>query len=287
VSFVKKSLIVEELGSVAIDATETSSFRVRMGKEKWIHFTNVYVPPSSSKGQDVNRLNTEIIPALKLSLICGDFNGHSPMWDRVKPVDKRSDAMVDWVTDKHLSILNDGSATRVNRETGNGSTPDVTLCGSEWNGKVSWSVGEPIGSSDHLLIDITVGSNVKHQSVFGKRARWKTNGVNYHAFKDAIEDTIEEETRGLKLMAKIIKTNEVIVESGRVNVGKVKPGKGKKKVMSPTIRQKIKARNRFRREMKTKKREWMEACKEVNDAIRQEKEDSWRDLLDGMVIGRR
>ena len=283
VSFVKKSLIVEELGSVAIDATETSSFRIRMGKEKWIHFTNVYVPPSSSKGQDVIRLNTEIIPALKSSLICGDFNGHSPMWDGVQPVDERGDAMVDWVTDKHLSILNDGSATRVNRETGNGSTPDVTLCGSEWNGKVSWSVGEPIGSSDHLPIDITVSSNVKHQSVFGKRARWKTNGVNYHAFRDAIEDTIKEETRGLKPMVKIIKTNEIIVESGRVNVGKVKPGKGKKKVMSPTIRQKIKARNRFRREMKTKKREWMEACKEVNDAIRQEKEDSWRDLLDGVV----
>ena len=53
--------------------------------------------------------------------------------------------------------------------------------------------------------------------------------------------------------------------------------------MSLTIRQKIKARNRFRREMKTKKREWMEACKEVNDAIHQEIEDSWRDLLDGVV----
>ena len=101
----------------------------------------------------------------------GDFNGHSPMWNGVQPEDERGDAMVDWVTDKHLSILNDGSATRVNRETDDGSTPDVTLCGSEWNGKVSWSVGEPIGSSDHLPIDITVSSNVKHQSVFGKRAR--------------------------------------------------------------------------------------------------------------------
>ena len=32
--------------------------------------------------------------------------------------------------------------------------------------------------------------------------------------------------------------------------------------------------------MKTMKKEWMEACKEVNEAIRQEKEDSWRELLE-------
>ena len=38
--------------------------------------------------------------------------------------------------------------------------------------------------------------------------------------------------------------------------------------------------------MKTKKAEWLEACKEVNEAIRQEKEDSWRDLLEGAVAER-
>ena len=45
ISFVKKSLIVEDLGSDAVNATEMSTFRIRMGKDKWIHFTNVYVPP--------------------------------------------------------------------------------------------------------------------------------------------------------------------------------------------------------------------------------------------------
>ena len=142
VSFVKESLISEELGSVALEATETSSFRIRLGKDQWVHMTNVYVPPENSIGQDVIELHTEIIPALKSSLICGDFNGHSPIWDGIQPGNSRGNAMVDWVADENLNILNDGSATRVNRETGNGSTPDVTMCGSDWSGKVSWSVGD-------------------------------------------------------------------------------------------------------------------------------------------------
>ena len=50
VSFVKGSLIVEELSCMAI--TETSSFHIRMGKERLLHITNMYVLPSNSKGQD-------------------------------------------------------------------------------------------------------------------------------------------------------------------------------------------------------------------------------------------
>jgi ribonuclease HI len=282
VAFVKKSLVAEDLGEVAIDATETSTFRIRMDQNNWVHISNVYVPPHNSKGQDVIRLVTDIIPALKSSLICGDLNAHTPLWDSIQPMDERGEQLVDWAMDTQLSILNDGSATRVNVGTGNGSTPDLTLCGSDLSGKVSWRVGEPIGSSDHLPIEITINSKVKHQSVFGKRAKWKTSGVNYNAFREQIEEVIEEETQGLKLVAKIIKMNEILIESAKKHIGKVKPGKGKYKVMSPSIRQKIMKRNRFRRDLKTKKKEWMEACKEVNEAIRQEKEDSWRDLLEGV-----
>ena len=64
VSFVRKSLIAEELGSVAIKVTKTSPFRICMDKDKWTHLTKVHVPPSNLKGPGVIRLNTEIIQAL-------------------------------------------------------------------------------------------------------------------------------------------------------------------------------------------------------------------------------
>ena len=49
------------------NVTEASSFRIHTSKDKWIHFTNVYAPPSNRKSQDVIRLNSEIISA-KISL---------------------------------------------------------------------------------------------------------------------------------------------------------------------------------------------------------------------------
>ena len=63
----------------------------------------------------------------------------------------------------------------------------------------------------------------------------------------------------------------------------MKPGKRKKAFVSRKVREKIRIKNRYRRKLRTKKAEWLEACKEVNDAIKQEKEDSWKDLLEGVV----
>ena len=155
-AYVKKSLVMEEIGCVAIEATEVSMFRVRLSKNKWVHISNVYIPPENSKGQDSIKLRTDAIPAMRSSLICGDFNAHSMLWDEHVPQDARGESLVDWVFDNNLSILNNGDSTRVNRTTGNVSTPDVTMCGSDWLGKVEWCVADPIGSSDHLPVIITI-----------------------------------------------------------------------------------------------------------------------------------
>ena len=73
--------------------------------------------------------------------------------------------------DKELTILNDGAHTRINKGTGNESTPDVSLCGTMWADKIEWSTGECIGASDHLPIYITVRSKTNNHSVFGKTPR--------------------------------------------------------------------------------------------------------------------
>ena len=165
----KKTLVFEGLNPVAIEGTETLSVKVRLDKNNWIYITNIYTPPPHTIGQDVINLWTDIIPAFKSSLICGDFNGHHALWDEIQPPDDRGEQVVDWILDKELTILNDGSPTRVNRATGVESTPDLTLCGNKWADKFSWSTGESIGSSDHKPIYITISSQVQHQSVFGKQ----------------------------------------------------------------------------------------------------------------------
>ena len=84
----------------------------------WVHFTNVYVPPKNSKGQNVIKLMTDFIPAAKSAVICGDFNCHSALWDSNQPPDERGAKLTDWAIDKNLTILNNGNMMRINRNTG-------------------------------------------------------------------------------------------------------------------------------------------------------------------------
>ena len=217
VAFVKKSLNGEEIDNVSLEATEVSTFRVRMHKGKWIHISHVYIPPTNSKGQESIKLRTDAIPALKSSLICGDFNGHSVLWDSHVDPDARGEEIVEWMFDQNLTVLNNGDATRINRDTGNVSTPDVTLCGTDWMGKTEWYVTDPIGSSDHLPILITVNCDVKHQSVYGKRSKWRSNGVDWEKFRLEIDENmggLEE----MPLMSRIIKFNSAVIDSAKIHV---------------------------------------------------------------------
>jgi len=50
VTFVRKSLVIEDLGKVALEATEDSTFRIQLAKERWITISNVYFPHQVVKG---------------------------------------------------------------------------------------------------------------------------------------------------------------------------------------------------------------------------------------------
>ena len=55
--------------------------------------------------------------------------------------------------------------------------------------------------------------------------------------------------------------------------------------MTKTVRVKIKQRNKLRRDIKNKKKEWMEACREAAEAIRSAKEESWKEVVEEAVSG--
>ena len=188
---IREGIVFDELDKVALEGTETHSIKVRLGKSEWIYLTNVYTPPPHTTGQDVIKLRTDLIPTFSSSLICGDLNAHHSLWDEIQPEDDRGNQVLDWVLDKELTILNDGSPTRVNRATGNESTPDLTLCGSKWADKITWHTLEGIGSSDHSPICITISAEVQHQSVFGSQARWRSNGVDWGKFIDEVEALLQ------------------------------------------------------------------------------------------------
>ena len=63
-------------------------------------------------------------------------------------------------------------------------------------------------------------------------------------------------------------------------MGKVKPGKRTKAYMSTALRSNIRSRNKLLGDYKNKREEWIKACSEVNEAIREAKQESWKEMLE-------
>ena len=137
-------------------------------KSTWLELHNVYLPNTSTQHTLFSPLLIKPGPS---SLILGDFNGHSQVWDSSQPQDQRGDEILDWILDNDLHILNDGSATRTSRITSNDSTPDISLCGSKWSAKISWRLAEGISNSDHLPIIIKVNHKICYKPVIPKPAQ--------------------------------------------------------------------------------------------------------------------
>ena len=49
------------------------------------------------------------------------------------------------------------------------------------------------------------------------------------------------------------------------------------------MKAKVRHRNKLRRNIKEKREEWKEACKDVNETIKKAKEESWRELLEDVI----
>ena len=138
-------------------------------------------------------------------------------------------------------------------------------------------MADPIGSSDHLPIVITINGDVKHQSVYGKRAKWKDKGVKWSLYREDMEERVDG-MEELSLLDRIAKFTAVMVEAGKKNVGKVKPGKRTRVYLTPEVREKIKTRNSLRRRMRERRemRETRETGFFLCNKGRQQISDSFR-----------
>ena len=282
ITYVKDSIVFDAGDKRSLTATESTSMRVRLNKKTWVNISNIYVPPQGSTGQDIE-FNTTGIPISDYTFVAGDLNGHSPLWDLIQPPDDRGSEIEDWVIENELTVLNDGSPTRVNPATGNESTPDVTLVGKKLKEKCTWEVGEQIGSSDHLPITTTIHKKITHQPVMGREGRWKRNGVDWSKFRNVVEEKVSKFSEEANLIKRATRFTECLKETAYTEVGKTKPRKTTKIYMTPTVRKALQKRNKARKNVKQNRQAWLESCKEAQEEIRKAKEESWRDLLDSAI----
>ena len=132
-TYIKETLIFERIGYSTRSSTEVMTFRVKLGKNKWLNLTNVYAPPPTHCHEDC-KVVTNIIPTSENCIIVGDFNSHSPVWDRDFTTDKRGEEVEDWLIAEDLEVLNSGVPTRISRmENHRDSAPDITICGKTYS----------------------------------------------------------------------------------------------------------------------------------------------------------
>ena len=76
--YARKEIVYDKVGHAFKNATEVQCVKIKLARKRWLYLSNVYVPPPNSKGQVIN-FEPEIIPTTDPSIICGDFNAHSPV----------------------------------------------------------------------------------------------------------------------------------------------------------------------------------------------------------------
>ncbi|GFR76866.1 hypothetical protein ElyMa_000494200 [Elysia marginata] len=145
--------------------------------------TNIYVPPIKESDPNDHRIQNfkpTLLPSGKNCLILGDLNAHSPIWDQWQPRNSIGELIEDFVVDKDLTILNEGSATFISPATGGSSAPDISICGADIAPKITWLVYPATLGSDHhsILMDIEVpgpkGQNKPKKNMAYNKANWDT-----------------------------------------------------------------------------------------------------------------
>ena len=226
-----------------------------------------------------NPFNPSWIKSNPSSFILGDLNGYS-----FQPQDQRGDNIFDWFLDNDLHILNDGSASRTSRITGNDSTPDISLCGTNWSAKTYWSLAEPIGSFDHLPILIELNHKIRYQPVVPRTAQWRQNGVDWSCFKSKVESKMNNFPDEPNLSIQVSCFNDILISAAATHVGKSKLSKKSKPWITSYVSAKIRTRNRLRQTIHQNRQEWIEACHEVTEAISEAKAESWKNLLQDAML---
>ena len=150
---------------------EVLSIRLKTTKLTWLELYIVYLPNNTTQQ---NSFNPSLIKPSLTSIILGNFNRHSQLWNPLQPPDFCGNEILNWVLDINLHVLNGGSATRTSSITSNGNTPDISLCGNNWSAKTSWKLAEPIGYFDHLPTDMEINHKIYHQPVIPRPSRWRS-----------------------------------------------------------------------------------------------------------------
>ena len=84
----------------------------------------------------------------------------------------------------------------------------------------------------------------------------------------------------LDINRRITSFHKLVLEVATEKVPKTKPGSNTRSYLTPAIRSLIKKRNLLRKEVTTRRVEWLQSCREVRNAIEDERQRSWINFIE-------
>ena len=263
---------------------ETLGVEVVTGDGSGLSILNVYCPPIRVRPGDSRTagFDPSVLPSGRRVVIGGDMNAHSPLWDDNQPSDEMGEALEQWLLESQMTVLNDGSPTRVNRGTGGGSAPDLSIVHSSQVGRARWEVTDSFGS-DHsgLLVELDCGvcARSKPSTEWG----WCWRSADWQAFETEVESRLSEAAADLAdadLDTRVDFFCSVTLESARLHVGRRPVDRNRKTWLTGEVRAAIRERNALRRQIGTRRAEWIQSCRRVRELVREAKERKWRHFVE-------
>ena len=149
------------------------------------------------------------------SVIAGDFNLHSEVWSRLGRRDEEADELVEWCDTNDFVILNSGVDTRVDRNSGTGGAPDITIVHSSLVERCSWKVAKGMGS-DHNLIITTIISCKREGRQESTRYTWQWRKADWEKFGKKVEENLNgEREQDRKLNKRIKDFNQMVTKAAK------------------------------------------------------------------------
>ena len=141
--------------------------------------------------------------------------------------------------------------------------------------------------SDHLPILITVDCQVTMLNAPScTELKWNWKSANFQLFAESVDEAVTAapaaiHESSLDSISKFL--NMAMIDVANKAICKVKCSFGIyiiKEWMSRDIREAVKRRNALRRDITSKRAEWIEACMTVRDMVRESKENRWKEFLE-------
>ena len=157
--------------------TSLQAVAVQLHLERKYTICSLYLPPSDAITQDQLRNLRHQLPS-PFALI-GDMNGRHHSWGDIV-TNSRGSTLQSFIEEEDLIALNDGEPTHFHIQTGTFSVIDLALFSSDCFMDFSLKVIDDLCGSDHFPLILGVGASIPAP----RSPRWCLNRANWLLFRD-------------------------------------------------------------------------------------------------------